>query len=127
MFTGSDEAMFVEHKSDGEVLEARPSLKGFIGWLERQPAERRYNWRDPRKCACGQYAAALGIRGDWLTSCGDPYDPHNDTWRLLNHIAFGRGHLFHRQDWTFGEALKRARRNKPLWRSWLRSVYLERA
>jgi hypothetical protein len=39
------------------------TLEAFADWCEKQPAEKTYNYADCNRCACGQYAATLGLQG----------------------------------------------------------------
>lgn len=100
--------MFVEHKSDGEVL--NPSLASFIAWLEQMPADGKYDWKDPAACACGQYARWWLGDDDWM----DLREGTGPMWTLLNQLALGpvdvgRALRCGCEDWTFGKLLQRAR------------------
>jgi hypothetical protein len=39
----------------------KPSLEDFLAWLETKPSDEKYWWPDASICACGQYAASIGI------------------------------------------------------------------
>jgi hypothetical protein len=82
-----------------------PSLEGFVAWLETRPADGKYNWSDPDRCACAQYAMAIGQFAGWRHNRGwNRYE-----WVKLNTVAKGaRYHLFDQH--TFGKCLKRARK-----------------
>lgn len=41
------------------------SLEAFADWCEKKPANEEYFWTDADICACGQYAASLGLQGNW--------------------------------------------------------------
>jgi hypothetical protein len=76
----------------------RPVLRGFIAWLERQPADKAYNWSNVHYCACAQF---FDQGGEW--------GPDNAWVKInegvdLNELARGQG----RHDWTFGRLLERA-------------------
>ena len=42
--------MFVETKREGEVQVDPLTVPAFIAWLERQPADRAYDWADVSGC-----------------------------------------------------------------------------
>jgi hypothetical protein len=75
----------------------KPGLDGFIAWLEMQDSKKRYIWLSERECACGQYAASLGITRWW---------GRLRAWWAINDIAYGNGEPV---DWTFGACLERAK------------------
>ena len=58
------------------------SLEAFADWCEKQPEGRVYRWVDYNECACGQYAASLGITG-W---CKHVYK--GGFWDVANRVAF---------------------------------------
>lgn len=89
--------MFLEEKKTGETQVQEPSLEGFIAWLEKQPADGEYDWINPQKCACAQYAAFLGVT-QWSKNMA------HDPWYQLNRIAFGYSDTA-----TFGRCLTRAK------------------
>jgi hypothetical protein len=77
----------------------KPTLAGFISWLETKDPNETYIWIDYKECACGQYMAALGIfSSDWVRSPG--------VLGKLNRLAMPR--QFAISD-TFGNLLARAR------------------
>ena len=41
-----------------QKTETKPSLAGLIAWLERQPADTRYDWMNALGCVMGQYLRA---------------------------------------------------------------------
>lgn len=94
-------------------VETKPSLQGFIGWLEtKNPKERYRFWECNGRCLLGQYMAYAGI--EWT---GAPLlNPHG-SWDGSSYIevarsVFGRGVDFTvltDRPHTFGGALKRAR------------------
>lgn len=38
------------------------TVKNFIEWLEKQPAEKRYDWTSPLDCALGQWCRSKGMK-----------------------------------------------------------------
>lgn len=71
------------------------SLDAFIDWLEKQPAEREYDWWCPLSCLLAQYAKHIGFRH----YCELPLTALT-SWE--NAVARPRPH-------NFGAALGRAR------------------
>lgn len=77
--------------------DTKPSLAGFIAWLEQQPADRPYDYQPCPTCAIGQYLRAIGkTEADLLVGGDAPY-------HVWNH------HIAKPLPWTFGAALMRAR------------------
>lgn len=77
------------------------SLESLIAWLEKQPADRQYDYCLPGTCLVAQYLSANGVEDSTLSS--------EDLDRLGWHdIAQDEDGL--PQDWTFGGALCRARK-----------------
>lgn len=87
----------------------KPSIEDFIAWLETKDPTEQYVWLDTSICACGQYAASIGVEG-WSkkASNGDV------LWNELNNLAapwYGR-HVSREGNSTFGVLLDRARNYK---------------
>jgi hypothetical protein len=80
--------------------EAKPTLQGFVAWLERQKAEARYQYMPCSTCAIGQYLTSIG------TSYSEQCDGTRDYQYLCewNHMITAPGVQ------TFGAALERARK-----------------
>lgn len=62
------------------------SLRAFLSWVEKQPADKEYQWSSFCGCAVDQYAATLGI------SFGDIYvdevcKTETGFWRVADDIA----------------------------------------
>ena len=78
------------------------SLKSLIAWLEKQPADRAYEFYDCDACLIAEYLRA--VKG-WET-------PANHTSSYVTGF-FGSMEEYHgvaaRWPWTFGAALERAR------------------
>lgn len=67
------------------------TLEAFAEWAERQPADKVYDYRDCAVCACGQYAASLGISKDWLTG---ELTGESEFWVEANYQAYHEPHNF---------------------------------
>lgn len=75
------------------------SIEAFAAWCEKQPAERRYNYHSSEVCACGQYAAILGMKEyAWI----DSYWGETSFWRRAN----GQAQI---EPYTFGALAARLR------------------
>jgi len=93
-------------------IETKPSLTGFISWLETMDPQGTYNFNDCRgACLVGQYMVFIGV--PW----GDtPSDPNAGTWKNTNYARVAEQVFGQRtwpelqaQPWTYGAALKRCR------------------
>lgn len=76
-------------------------LAGFIAWIEMQDPETSYDYCDPLTCVFAKYLESLGR----ATVC--------DLSRLFpeaDAIALGDVLELHGREWTYGEALKRAKK-----------------
>lgn len=83
--------------------ELRPSLAGFVAWLERQPADQIFDYWDCEVCACAQYATSLGMsERQWSKEATSETHPNSATWVELNHLVCIAGR-------TFGDVLAAAR------------------
>lgn len=88
------------------------SLDGLIAWLEKQPAERVYDWHDIEGCLMFQYFRASGFK---MSYCGATQFTHRrGFWifakfvhekvsRALTDVSAQGPH-------SFGAALERARK-----------------
>ena len=95
--------MFVDEKRQGEAqAEPKPSLAGFIAWLEKQPADGTYNWGSAKKCAVAQYAESIASSFCLVHEAVELRDGVR-----LDTVAYGGGNP---ANWTFGSAFKRARK-----------------
>jgi hypothetical protein len=83
----------------------KPTLGGFIDWLEKQPAKDKYNYCASDVCACAQYYQS--IRLDFARE----YNVGDRMAGWLNQVADGGGFP---RDWTFGRLLKRAKKLMPV-------------
>lgn len=82
------------------------SLAGMIAWLEQQPPETAYNWKDIHGCLACRYLQANGF----ISPAGEVGDRFQDTCGGSDgygKIALGS---LGDEEWTYGAALKRARR-----------------
>jgi hypothetical protein len=95
--------MLYDKRWEKPEVKADPfSLESLIAWLERQPADGRYDWANCNgRCLVGLYVAAHGI--PWKTL----FDVKEDGYDILvgpdRNIAID-------EPWTFGAALERARK-----------------
>lgn len=89
--------MLYDPKWEVEVKADPFSLESLIAWLEKQPADREYNWASIDECMCAQY---FGCGADWA----ERHDQFEFATGIRpDAIALGR-------PWTFGAALERARK-----------------
>lgn len=75
------------------------TLESLIAWLEKQPAEKSYNFNCVNgTCLAGQYfRATIGkLPGDWWS-------------RFMSFTGGSRSYIATREPWNFGAALERAR------------------
>lgn len=81
------------------------SLEGLISWLEKQPANEKYEWTNCSKCVFGQYLAEFGLTNQAsqvdVLSGGAIHSPQD--YADYQFIGYKGQH-------TFGAALERARR-----------------
>lgn len=82
-----------------EVKTKRPSLAGFIAWLETKNPDENYDYGDTERCALGQYYRSLGREPE--TYPREVFPTYWDQSRLLN---FGKP-----TEQVFGRALKNIR------------------
>lgn len=88
------------------------SFASLIAWLEKQPADKTYDYVDCTECLLSQYYTAMGYQNVEITpiflSHGGPRrDGRVQLPYSFNLIARGNG--VGRSEWTFGHALVRAR------------------
>jgi hypothetical protein len=90
--------MLYDPKWEKPEVKADPfSLESMIAWLEKQPADKVYDFWDCRECLIYQYLLDAGLpRADYGTA------------HALGGDDIG-GKIAHGLPWTFGGALKRAR------------------
>jgi predicted metalloendopeptidase len=81
------------------------SLESLIAWLEKQPADKDYDWNDMQTCMLGQWLSTLYLSVEFPARNLDPYKyVLNGSCTNLDHfddIASMEPH-------TFGAALGRA-------------------
>lgn len=80
------------------------TLESLIGWLEKQPADKGYQWADCDRCLVGVYLSA--VLGESANG-SETYHRH-DKFMDANPSAFTAG-LAISKPHTFGAALARAR------------------
>jgi hypothetical protein len=79
------------------------STVSLIAWLEKQPADRAYDYCYPDTCVIAQYLQSQGVEQYTIDDRElDKLGWHN----IAQHRDYEIGET---QDWTFGGALKRAR------------------
>lgn len=71
------------------------TFEAFAEWCEKQPARKRYDFWDPRNCACARYSESIGGERN-------AYPDPSLFWLEANDIAHGGGQ-------TFGSLAKRLR------------------
>lgn len=82
------------------------SLESLIAWLEKQPAEQEYCYYDNGYCLLARYFSAVGFKDVevygwyWRHSDATKDIPLSDAFKMI--AVQGK--------WTFGAALKRARK-----------------
>ena len=94
--------MFYEPQCKPEVKVNPLEMGTLIAWLERQPAEKKYDYCCIHSCLAAQYYSAMGEKMCVVPLYGSQ-DPKHEGFRyklewLANHSP-----------WTFGAALERAR------------------
>lgn len=94
---------------------ARPSLNGFISWLERKDKNEEYFWESGSVCAGGQYALSLDADDKYFMSwlmrgaSGASGDEHSGVWMMIDRLASGFRDGRTRLPRTFGALLDRTR------------------
>lgn len=64
------------------------SMEAMAEWAEKKDPDEYYIWDSHGKCACGQYAAEMGLNESWAAAL------HSQFWIEANSIAFERPHTF---------------------------------
>lgn len=60
-----------------------PEMSEFLDFVESKPPMEGYWFQDGAVCACGQYAASIGImHGDWMDEMEE-----GSFWRTANALA----------------------------------------
>lgn len=99
--------MFVEGGT--EVKDNTFTLQGLIAWLEKKPDDGIYCYHSPYRCLLHQYFKAAGVD---FKSIGPGYIRYDDSVGRkalpngFERVALGKGD---QSDWTFGQALARAK------------------
>jgi len=72
------------------------TIEAFAEWAEKQPADEAYVFCDWRECACGQYAASLGIDSiAWsVAMLDDAILGGRGFWVTANSTAYGKPRTF---------------------------------
>lgn len=81
-------------------VKTKPSLAGFVAWLELQDARRQYAYWRCNECAIGEYLSSIGT--SYIDECGKgrPMIDNLCRWNAATAPT----------PWTFGAALARARK-----------------
>ena len=80
-----------------------PSMRGFREWLKTQDPNQRFDYRDCRRCAVGQYLASCGTNWHTFNEAGREA---KDLLGRMNGRAFKAAISFGRDGTaTFGEVL----------------------
>lgn len=95
-----------EQKIKPEVF----SLTGLIAWLETQPAEGTYNWRNIYGCLACNYLRAMGHPSPAEMLGGNEFEQTCGGLEGYYRIALGRDDSGKTGAWTYGAALERARK-----------------
>jgi hypothetical protein len=87
------------------------TLEAFADWLERQPAERAYNYTDPYACPIAQYLQAQGVPAYGVTHnlWHDANCVSHEFDDRMREAAIGEWDRPRGERWTFGQAARRAR------------------
>jgi hypothetical protein len=86
-------------------VKAEPfSLDSLIAWLEKQPADKEYNWSLAGSCLLGQWCEARGLLGGELFNKSLELGQWSNGNDVFAEVALGN-----LSECTFGAALKRAR------------------
>lgn len=94
--------MLYDKKWDTKTEPAVLSIEGLITWLEKQPPDIRYDWKNCRgECLIGRYLEA--VTGTYK------HIFFSDVFKGqgLRHDAYGE--VACEKPWTYGAALRRAR------------------
>lgn len=78
------------------------SLAGLIAWLEKQPKNGTYNWSSIDECLACRYWEGLG----YINPAQNKSCPYAQVFGGLGNY----GRIAQVRPWTFGGALKRARK-----------------
>jgi hypothetical protein len=74
------------------------SIESLIVWLEKQPADKAYDYHDASNCLLGQWCASMGLEGEDLKDKSINLGEDDDFFDIALE-----------GDYTFGAALVRAR------------------
>lgn len=93
--------MLFDPKWEKPEVKADPfSLESLIAWLEKQPADRTYDFCQPSSCLIAEYLKARGEKNIILLS--------NEV-DALGWTAIVHPRPTNKSGWTYGKALTRAR------------------
>lgn len=86
------------------------SLDSLIAWLEQQPADETYPYSESRGCVLAQYFTAMGLEKVTVMPYRYMAGRFDYTRKTLPEGWEGIASGFPSGSWTFGAALKRARK-----------------
>ena len=67
-----------------------PEMSEFLDFVESKRPDEDYCFSEAESCACGQYAASIGImRGDWMKEMSE-----GSFWQDANALAGQGSHYF---------------------------------
>jgi hypothetical protein len=77
-------------------MKPKLSLEEFADWCAKQPAGKTYDFGDYVSCACGQYAAGIGVDAFiWFIKMIDDHEAGRaNVWIKANSIAYEKPHTF---------------------------------
>lgn len=78
-------------------------LDNFIAWLQKQPADEKYDWLDSDSCLAAQYSQSI-----------DREYGHNDILALAGTFSADLENIAYARPWNFGAALNRAKALKAM-------------
>jgi len=90
---------------DAKTVTSDPfSLESLIAWLEKQPAEKKYDWSSADECLLGQWCKFNGLKGAAAREKSLVLGAPVNFLEPIYQTALGSLH-----ECTFGAALTRAR------------------
>ena len=105
--------MLYDKRWEKPEVKADPfSLESLIAWLEKQPADKPYDYIDSTNCLLCQYFRSVGF--NVYTLSGNDFDIRGrlgfiEFPVILQNVSQGDYETERRRAWTYGAALARAR------------------
>ena len=102
--------MYVDTEQGSETSDPL-SLDSLITWLEQQPANGGYDYACALECVVARWLKSIDPRSHANWPRQYQYTVNGATWSMdaFRNIAAGKCRP---EDWTYGEALKRAREQR---------------